>query len=349
MELWIITLKLGLVLLGLLLMVAGLLQTNDRLFSVTVAPEIHAGDIGGRIRRIYLWSVGGFTIVAVAAAAISLTAFQDGFAQAVIASGLALFLLVGAGAAYALGRNIALDYRREDEVRRQTHAASPDPRRLPRPPGVHFLPYLPPVVVIATLAIGWSALPDLFVFRWAADQDDWILVERSLATVFSVPLTVLLVLGLCHLLMFMSRRLRMPDAWAGRVRAMNLIMLLCMMVLSIQGSLLSLVPYTGAEWIFEWRGRAMMAAGIGLLILAPISIGAMRFHRRHFSGLGDRSPTQSWKLGLLYYNPADPRMSAGHPHTPLYASLNFARGFTWLLVAILLVGTIFLLSWLRQA
>lgn len=334
------TLKFGLVLLGVLMMLPGAWPSRDRLFFVSVSPEIRSGDIGARIRRIYLWSVGAVTVIALALGATMLTAVASPLTQAGLAAGLAVFMLAGGGAALALGRNLALDYRFEDDVRRHTATAAHDPRRLPRPPGIHFLPYLAPLVVILLLALGWERIAELFVYRPANGGEDWILVERGPLVVFATPVTVLIMLGLCHLLMAISRQIRAPDGWAGRIRAMNLMVMLCMMIIGLHGSLVSLVPLTGGQWLTGWQGSALNQTAIALLILAPISVAALRFHRRRFSGLADRSPTQSWLGSVVYYNPADPRLSAGHPRIPFYASLNFARGLSWALVAFLLASLI---------
>lgn len=345
MDLWILTLKLGLVLIGVLLMLPGAWPSRDRLFFVAVSPEIHSGEIGTRIRRIYLWSIGAITVLALALGATMLTSVQTQLFQTRMATGLAVFMLLGGGAALALCRNLALDYRFEDDVRRRTATATHDPRRLPRPPGIHFLPYLAPLIVLLLLAIGWERIAELFIYRPAPEGEDWILVERHPLVVFATPVTVLLMLGLCHLLMAISQEIRTPDAWAGRIRAMNLMVLLCMMVISLHGSLIALVPLTGGQWLAEWQGDALNRTALILLILAPLAMASLRFHRRHFSGLADRSPSQSWLLGTLYYNPADPRLSAPHPKIPVYASLNFARGPIWVLVALLLVGLILVAHW----
>ena len=86
-------------------------------------------------------------------------------------------------------------------------------------------------------------------------------------------------------------------------------------------------------WITLARpNQAFLGPVVVLVAIVAILVTLIRYHQ----GPGDRAPDSCWKLGIIYYNPADPSMFIPKRFGIGY-TFNFANRWTWIVFCVVLV------------
>lgn len=88
--------------------------------------------------------------------------------------------------------------------------------------------------------------------------------------------------------------------------------------------------------------RAVWAPIAATAAIAIFAIMLIRYHQ----AAGDRAPDSCWKLGIIYFNPADPSMFIPKRFGVGY-TFNFGNRWSWVVFALVLVPAIFASAYLR--
>ncbi|MEE4639708.1 MAG: DUF5808 domain-containing protein [Wenzhouxiangella sp.] len=329
---------------GVLMSFMPALSRGTTFFAVTVPADFPATDMGQLIARRYAVLTAMATLLALAVIA-PLSWIVSGDLAAALIFGLAPMLpVIGALAAFIHCRGIALRFSQQPSQRRQASL-----RRdtlvdiVPGPLWLHLLPYLVLAAAAGWLALNWSQIPDsVFVPSGLPDGQT---ATRSVAVVFGLPLIMAASLALCHAVMAMGLLIRRLPGHRGRVRSINTFLLAVIWVMGILGAYNALVVLYGERWI---NGPVGMLVNVGapvLVLVLPIwMLLTGRFARAGEVQQGDRSPDRAWKLGLFYFNDADPALFVEKRFGVGY-TVNFARPGAWAFIGGILAGTAALLFW----
>jgi uncharacterized membrane protein len=197
------------------------------------------------------------------------------------------------------------------------------------------LPFLGPAGAALYLWSRYEELPARFPvhFNAAAQADRW--VGKSPGAVFLVPViaagSLALMLAILEMIQYSSRPLRGEPAVRRRRLNVNMLVVVMWMVsfLTTVAALLPVIPQPIAA-------RFMWASVAGLLLaVAGFTIPIIRLSTEP-SEEGDDTPEECWKLGVFYYNPADPSLMI-EKRCGLGYTLNFGNRRSWGLMALLLV------------
>ncbi|NKI35186.1 hypothetical protein HFP89_08405 [Wenzhouxiangella sp. XN79A] len=321
---------------GLMLAMPGL-SRGSTFFAVTVPAGFAESDLGQAIRRRYLAGVIAATLIALAAVSIIVTPITGGLApepaMTVAHTVAVLIITFGALGTFLHCRGRALAFRRSDQARRAIELLPPD--RLvdvvPRPLGLHLLPYLPVLGAIAWLAArGPIPAPDGAPIGFAAT--------------YGAPLSMLGTLVLMHLVMPMALLIRRLPGHRSRVRAINRMLLWMMVCCGLLGGWISLGVLYGERWITGGPGATVQILLIlGLLAVPLVMRWRGRFDRPGHPDEGDRSPDAAWKLGMVYFNPDDPALWLEKRFGVGY-TLNFGRPMAWVIVLGLLGASVLMIA-----
>lgn len=292
---------------------------SDIYFAVTVDPQFRGVPAARRILlryRLIVW--------ASAAAGVAL--------QAVAAPEWPV-MLVAAGFLYAIvdAHRCTIPFAAAPATAVEVDLSAPV-ERFPGGPLVMFLP----IVALSGLTLWvdwhWDELPMRLPIHWGVHGPDrWIQRTHSgvsMLLAFDAVLSVALALfawGIFH----WSRRNSTGGARAAterRFRRLNAQMLLILSWMPVAMAWTALVePDVSGSW-FVLLVTGLVAVYLVILI-------------RYRQGSGDRAPDACWKLGLFYYNPADPaifipkRIGLGY-------TVNFANRRAWLLLGAVLVPVV---------
>lgn len=196
--------------------------------------------------------------------------------------------------------------------------------------------FLLPLVSLAVLGgwiwLHWDRIPERFPTHWGMHGPDrWVLRTPAAITgaliqdaCFSL-LFVLMAAGILYFSRHASAR-NSVGAEERHFRRINSLILL----------LLACVPSAQA-WVILLRPTPQNAR----LFAAPMSAFVVYFaviirnRPRLSSGSGDLTPNSCWKLGLFYFNPADPAVFVLQRFGIGY-TFNFANRWTWVAFATIL-------------
>ena len=197
------------------------------------------------------------------------------------------------------------------------------------------LPFLGPAGAALYLWSHYDELPARFPvhFNAAAQADRW--VGKSPGAVFLVPAiaagSLALMLVILLMIQYSSRPLRGEPAVRRRRLNVNMLgVVMCMVsFLTTVAALLPVIP--------QPIGARLMWASVGglLLAVAGFTVLLIRLSTKP-SEEGDDTPDECWKLGMFYYNPADPSLMVER-RCGLGYTLNFGNRRSWGLMALLLV------------
>jgi uncharacterized membrane protein len=296
---------------------------RDIFFAVTIDPAFRRNEAARRILRLYRTSLWTTTVISVAL---------------LLSTGLLEMALLQVG-----GFFVALTLAHSRVL---THAA-PSPATVEvdlRAPSETFpggaVAALLPLVSSALLALWasrhWSQLPERIpVHIGLHGVDRW--VERTAAGVYGFIGTqaafsmvmVLCAWGVLH----WSRRLSGRGADAARDRQFR----------RLNVKVFLAVAYFGAAgaWIALLKPAADGLAGIGLLLLIAIYfVRLIRLNRSvTATARGDGTPDACWKLGIFYFNPADPSIFVAK-RFGIGCTLNFGNRWTWTVPGVIIVAAV---------
>ncbi|HSB18088.1 MAG TPA: DUF5808 domain-containing protein [Bryobacteraceae bacterium] len=197
------------------------------------------------------------------------------------------------------------------------------------------LPFLGPAGAAYFLWSHYDQLPARFPvhFNAVAQADRW--VGKSPGAVFMVPAiaagSLALMLAILLMIQYSSRPLRGETAVRRHRLNVNMLLVVMWMVsfLTTVAALLPVIPQPIAA-------RLIWASVAGLLLtVAGFAIPLMRMSTEP-SEEGDGTPAGCWKLGVFYYNPADPSLMV-EKRCGLGYTLNFGNRRSWGLMALMLV------------
>lgn len=330
--------------LGVLMTFMPALSRGTTFFAVTVPAGFPASETGRLISRRYVVLTAMATVLALAVIAPIYLALPGELAAALV-FGLPL-LLVGVVSltAFVHCRGIALRFGQDPPATRQAML-----RRdslvdiVPGPLWLHLGPYLLLAGAAAWLALNWSHIPDpMFT---PSGLPEGAMVARSVAAVFALPLIMAASLALCHAVMPMGLLIRRLPGHLDRIRSINAYLLAVIWVLAIMGAYNALAVMYGERWITGPVGILVNVGAPLAAVLLPVwMLLTGRFARAGEAQQGDRSPDSAWKLGLFYFNPADPALFVEKRFGVGY-TVNFARPGAWAFIGGILAASAVLLVW----
>jgi uncharacterized membrane protein len=287
----------------------------DFLFGVTIDPAFR---LSPEARRI----VHRFRLFVSVSAALAI-----GLALATGHTGWELLQVAGFTTALAMARRRTLDHSAPPTRVMEADLAAPSEKF---PGGI--VAALVPAASLGALAIWasshWDRLPSQIPVHWGfRGPDRWI--SRTPESVYGW-IAISAAVSLLFMLMgwgilYWSRRASTTEGRRFRRLTVQLIVVAGYLV-AAQAWLALLGP-----------GRANRLAGAGLVIVAVYLVLMIRALRRAAATpAGDRTPDACWKLGIFYFNPADPAVFVAKRFGVGY-TFNFASRWSWLMLAALLV------------
>lgn len=308
------------------------LRKRSLYFGVTVTPEFRESDEGREIARLYLSMVWGG-----AALALILSAVAAGQGWPVVA-GLSMLLVV----AVAFGAWV------KAWARTRPHAAQAEPvRSAPligegeeQVPGgwlTALVPYGAVVCAAAYMALHFDELPQRYPVHWgiSGQPDRWASKDWTAVLAPALIGAGVLTLVLVNLLLILRAARRGAGGevrdFGTRHRRMNVNLLATTMW--ALGAVFTMVVLLPVLQLDGWRMFAFLAG-------PPLAIVVLALRMFKLStettGGSDGTPEQCWKLGSIYYNPADPALMVEKRSGPGF-TLNFGHRLSWLIMGGLLL------------
>jgi uncharacterized membrane protein len=291
----------------------------DILFSVTVNPQLRQMPEGRSLLRGFRWMVMCIGVVGLLLMlAGALPSVNTAGSSALLAVGL-LVQVVGLTAVWLHFRRKTTPFRVTPSARREVLL---QPRRAHVPGGgaAQLGPFLLLAAAAGYLCLRWNDIPDRFPVHWGLDgrPNGW--TNRSIGGVFFGPILGFLVCGLM-VWIFRAVARGVPRAHVSpaevaqedrRQRMLFWMGLLVEYFLALSFAAISLVPFWSGR-IAEYRLSLWWAAlPILALLLLIFGLTSYGFRRSSPTGkaepLGDRTPDECWKGGIIYYNPDDPAL-----------------------------------------
>ena len=206
-----------------------------------------------------------------------------------------------------------------------------------------------PLGMLAVTAIylraRWRDLPDRFPIHWTLNGTPNGWATRSWTGVYGplliCAIVVVFQLGMAEVILRRTPRGRVPgtEHWTTRFRRANLVLLVVSTWgMSVVFAAVALSPLrssaSGASWIVAILPLALV------LLMVPFVVQIVALTRDARSG-SDGTPDSCWKLGLFYYNPADPAIMVEKRFGVGY-TFNFGHAAVWLVLgaAVLLLVAI---------
>jgi uncharacterized membrane protein len=343
-----------LLLVGLLYHVMPALTRREIFFGVTVSADFRNSTDGRRILgryRVQMWLA---TLLAIAFVTVGI--FMGRF---VLTLASVYWQVIGAFLAFQHARHGT-----------QPHAVAPStesearlaPRRSPIPGAqlLHIGPFALLVASALRLRAHWSEIPERFARHWdiAGNPNGW-----SMRTFFGVYGSLLIGAAMCimmialwYVILYGTRQISASGRSAGdedRFRATQLIILLSAeYLIGFMFAWVSQLPLHSSAFLpresfaFFMIGMLVYIAGI-ILVLVFTGQGGSRLGGS-LSALqtapdgppvGDRTPDQCWKLGMIYVNRADPALFVEKRFGIGY-TVNFGHPLTWVLMGVILVPVV---------
>lgn len=333
---WILSYLLPLGLGGMMLAMPALSRGNT-FFAVTVPDDLPASDLGRIISRRYLAGTLIATILALVAVTL---AWQFLSGETAIATAYLLGTLIvtfGSLAAFVHCRGQALRFSQATTTERQATLA---PRErlgdiVPRPLWLHALPYLLLALSCLWLLMHWEQIPEPVFMPGQPEESAG--KARTPGAVFGLPLVMLFCLLITHAVMPMGLLIRRLPGHPSRVQTINRMLLWIMGLVALLGGWNSLAVLYGADWITGTMGLIVNATLMLLVVVIPVAMLAGKgFSRPGRPDEGDQTPDDCWKLGMIYFNPADQAVWVEKRFGIGY-TLNFARPVAWVIMAAFII------------
>jgi uncharacterized membrane protein len=296
-------------------------------FGVTVAPEFRNTPDARRITRAYQVQIWIHVVIAY------------------IWVGIGNLIALGMGNAAARCYAVKLDSIRE---------ASLAPRNERMPGGA--LAWMGPFLILGLSALylnsHWDQIPERIPVHWGFNGPDrW--VTRSISAVYRITavgaISCFVIWLTAHLILRSRRVAFRGEALAAEVRfrAVNLKALLAVEYLmaitfAVLPVLSTIAPQKIAAIGMAYSGIVVVFAVVLITVLVQFGQGGTRLARSSGAPLpiGDRTPDECWKLGILYVNRNDPAFFVEKRFGIGY-TINFGNPITWIVVpAFLLLVTI---------
>ena len=280
------------------------LTRPDVFFAVTVDPAFRRGAPAGRIVRRYR------AILCLSTAAAIGALLASGFLEGMLVQ------LAGFGVALALAHRETLAYAAPPSGIVEVDLAAP-PERLPGGPLVALAPATSLLLLALWVRRHWEQLParipvhwgfrgaDRWIARTSPGVDGFIALHLALSLLFAA-----FAWGILQL----SRHISAGGEAALRDRRFRR--------LSVQMLLLTAYFPAVLAWsVLLNQGAAGLCCGLALLgVIGGYLAALIRANRLPVPAvLGDRTPDSCWKLGMIYFNPADPS---------LFVAKRFGVGYT---------------------
>jgi hypothetical protein len=309
-------------------------RRNGIWFGVTVAPGYSDGpEARGVLHRfrIAIW------LLALAAAGVAVLGAPAEVPWALVAA--VTLEIGGALAAFAHARRQTLPHAvRPSPVRSASLTAAPEGM----PGGIFAL--LVPFTILAAAALylylNWSHIPERFPVHWGIDgsPDRWN--PRTWQGVYTpllmgaVQSGLVLLIGLGILRASPRGRVAANAAASAQFRrAMLQYLVAGVWVLAILVAAVSLAR-VHAELPFGNLPPVLVLLGL-IALAVPFLWRIIRINRTIGSG-GDGTPDECWKLGFLYFNPADPAIFV-EKRLGLGYTCNFGNRTMWLVFGLVLI------------
>jgi hypothetical protein len=308
-------------------------RRNGIWFGVTVAPGFSDGPEARSVLHRFRIAIWLLALAAVTATALGLPAnFPWAFPAAMTLE------LGGALAAFA-------------HARRQTlpHAVRPVPRSASLTSAPEGLPggvaaVLVPLATLAAAALylylNWNRIPERFPVHWGIDGSPdrwsgrtWLGVYTPLL-LGAVHCGLMLLIALGILRASPRGRVAANAAAGAQVRRVTLQFL----VAGVWGMALVLAAVSVDRVLpdrpFGNLPPALISVGF-IALAVPFVWRLIRIGRTLGSG-GDGTPDRCWKLGIFYFNPADPAIFLEKRFGIGY-TINFGNRTTWLFIGLIVV------------
>ncbi|MEG2200932.1 MAG: DUF1648 domain-containing protein [Raoultibacter sp.] len=335
------------------------LMKKRECFAVTI-PQAYARD--ARLRRFKLH----YSIISVVAALVLAGIIAALFAGGLEELGL-IALVIGVFAQMGLSFALMLYYRRRVQaikrdqgwvVELQESAALIGEASLPKVISLKWnLLYIPLLIITAAIGlVGYDSLPDMVPMHVGLDGqvNDW--APKGLGVVLfpvAIQLFFVVCFVFCHWTMLRSKKAVDPEAPASTALAYGLfaraqsIFLLAAGLLMCAAMILIPLSFLGLITLVQ-------AAGVIVILLVPVLVGAIVVSVvygqsgaraiKHFNDADELlfDDDAQWKLGVFYYNPADPNLFLPE-RFGIGWTCNLARPAVWALIiggGVLTVGFI---------
>lgn len=316
-----------------------LLRRTGIWFGVTVAPGYAEGPEARAVLHRFRMAVW---LLALAAVAVTV------FGPAAIlpwAFPAAMTLEIGGAlAAFAHARRRTLPHAVSPASVR-TASLTAVPERMPGGAAAVIVPFATLAVAALYLYLNWDRIPERFPVHWniAGEPDRWsgrtwrAVYAPLIAGAFNSALMLLIGFGILRA----SPRGRVAaNAAAGAQFRRVLLQFLVAAVWGLAFLLAEVsVARVTAERPFGNLPPILIAAGLVVMAI-PFVWRMVRINRTIGSG-GDGTQDQCWKLGLFYFNPADPAIFVEKRFGIGY-TCNFGNPITWLFLGLMLLVSLVL-------
>jgi uncharacterized membrane protein len=327
---------------GALMIVVPRLSRPDIYFGVTVDPSFRYSETGRVIGRRYVLHVMAAT--AVASAIIAIAGAGGAPELSTIAVGvLTLASMVALGVANRQMRRYSVPL---NPVREASLSVRHD--RLPGGLLVSVLPFLILAGSAVYMYVHWNDIPERFPVHYGLNGPDrW--ADRSARTVFG-PLGmgagILAMLTILNVAVMRSRRIALGGTAAeaeSSFRSMNVLIVVATQYL--MALIFGAIPLISAFHAASIHFAVYLNVAFTVVIMAITFVLVFRYGQggTRLAGeaavtsppIGDRTPDERWKWGIIYYNPEDPAIMV-EKRFGLGYTFNFANVWSWVLLAVLL-------------
>jgi uncharacterized membrane protein len=295
----------------------------DVFFAVTIDPAFRRGGAGRHILRQYRMILWTTTVASVG------LLLETGLLEMV------LLQIGGFLGALTLARRRVLGHAAPPPTTVEVDLRAPS-EKFPGGALAALLPLVSPALLALWVSRHWTQLPERIpVHIGLHGVDRW--VPRTTAGVYGfigtqAALCMILVVSAWGVLHW-SRRLSGLRADAARDRQFRR--------LNVHLLLAAAYFLAAAAWIALLKPAAAGLAGIGILLLVAIyCFRLIRVSRSIPTAAGeDRTPDACWKLGIFYFNPADPSVFVVKRFGIGY-TLNFGNRWTWAVLGVIIMAAV---------